>query len=443
MLGNGGNYSSLVSRLSINCTFKNGLGVENNIFATIGDQRLAGSPWMSVLVARNSYPVLKSGRRIIVKWRFAGVYICLQFPGNFRTHSAQSRGYTASHLVFIATNVIANCEVRFAVSSPKTKRQYESSTGFRKPMLARVWPLIWLGALLILLLQPRHAQAQESAPVASDSPWTLGIALGKGRRTNPFVASDDVDIIAVLDVAWYGERFFFDNGDVGLTLLNTPRFSVNAMLGFNNERNYFSYLSNGSSGVDIADLRQLAEDKGFFAAGILPGFESDTGMETVSVEELENFVFNDIDSDLPERDFAVNGGLELLYLSPWGDLQAQVLSDVSGTHNGQSVWLSYAYPWVTRFAEFSFSAGLEWKSADLIDYYYGVTPSEALPGRADYAAGSGTNSVLRFAASHAFNRHWSLMGVMEREYLSSAIRKSPIINERKVDTVYVGLYYQF
>ena len=296
-------------------------------------------------------------------------------------------------------------------------------------------------ALALLAAPAGEAQAQtgEAVAEAGERPWTLGLALGHGRRSNPFVASEDIDINAVLDLAWYGERFFFDNGDFGYTLNETARFSVSAVVGFNNERNYFSYLSDGTSGLDILNLRALASEG---QMGIAGGID-ESELAGLTVPELEDLVFTDIDSELPERDFAVNGGFEMLYLSEWGDLQAQVLTDLGSTHNGETAWLSWSYPWLTAISEFSLTLGLEWKSRDLVDYYYGVTPGERLPGRPTYEGGSGTNGVVRFAGGHALSEHWKLVGVLEREYLSSAIRHSPIIKDSEVDTFYIGLYYQF
>ncbi len=280
----------------------------------------------------------------------------------------------------------------------------------------------------------------EQAEDANKSRWTIGAALGHGQRQNPFVASDDLNLNATIDLAWYGERWFFDNGDIGFIFRETAQFSANALLTVDNERNYFSYLSNGSSGLDIFSLRKLAEDKGLGVLGIAGGEAPD--LDSLNEEQLETLVFEELDTSLPERDFAVNSGVEMLYLSRWGDLQAQLLTDVSGTHHGQTAWLSYSYPWITRSSEFSLTLGLEWKSSDLVNYYYGVRPEERIDGRMAYSPGSGINRVIRFSASHALSERWRLVGVLEREQLSSAIRRSPIIERGSVNTAFVGLYYQ-
>jgi len=87
--------------------------------------------------------------------------------------------------------------------------------------------------------------------------------------------------------------------------------------------------------------------------------------------------------------------------------------------------------------------GAEWKSADLITYYYGVSEDESFIGRPAYESGACTNTFIRFSARHALTDHWHLAGVVEREFLSSAIRNSPIASSSRVDTWFLGLYYSF
>ncbi len=298
--------------------------------------------------------------------------------------------------------------------------------------------LLWLGLTLPVFVQSETA---DDAGFVEESPWTFGIAAGYGRRDNPFVGSDDIKLNAIVDLAWYGERWFFDNGDVGFTLHQAEQFSTSLLTTFDNERNYYSYLSNGSSGLDLSSLKSIALDKGLGGMGIagVDGGE----LDALGVEELEDLVFKDQDTSLPERDFAVNSGIEFLYISQWGDLQAQLLTDVSGTHRGEQVWLAYSYPWITRTSEFSLTLGVEWKSSDLVDYYYGVTRDEAIDGRPAYTGRAEINSVIRFSASRALSKRWRLVGVVERAYLGKNIRYSPIIERGRVSTAFIGIYYKF
>ena len=306
---------------------------------------------------------------------------------------------------------------------------------------------IYSTSLLVCLLTsslPLHAAGEDGRS------WHLGIALGQGQRDNPLISSEDIDIYAVIDFSWYGKRFFFDNGDAGFTFHEQNNIALSFIATFNNERNFYNYLGGRQLSLDTLLSRNLGLGSGL-TSGITPDDNTPINTDTAyfltaetgtSVSPAEASLLNQ-DTELAERDFALNSGLELLYISPWGDIQAQVLTDVSSTHDGQEAWLSWSHPWYTRNNEFTLTVGAEWKSASLITYYYGVEPDEAFPGRPVYKANSGTNGFIRFSARHAFGEHWQLVGLIEREYLSSAIRNSPIVSANSVDTWFTGFYYSF
>jgi len=311
---------------------------------------------------------------------------------------------------------------------------------------------VFLAGLVLLL--PQTSLAQQSG---NERSWSLGIALGAGERSNPLISSDDIGIHAVIDFSWYGEHWFFDNGDLGYTLFQTNNFSVNLLGTVNNERRFYSFLSGKQLGIDSIISKGLdfstglgssiaASTDGTNAADTLKPTGTQQAPETfmpgTSLSPQEIAALN-LDTALAGRDTAFNGGMELLYISRWGDLQAQVLTDVSNTHDGQEAWLSWSKPWFTRHGEYTLTMGLEWKSRELLGYYYGVTQAESFAARPAYEGSAGTNRYIRLAARHALSTHWQLVGMVEREYLSSAIRLSPIVNADTVDTYFTGLYYQF
>ncbi len=283
-----------------------------------------------------------------------------------------------------------------------------------------------------------------------DRPWTLGIAAGHGRRDNPFVASDDFPVHVVLDIAWYGEHLFFDNGDLGLSLQRTADFSLNVIGTFDNERNYYNFLSRDNGG--LRSLNMALQDQGISTLTDMPGevgrdellswLSMTPGTSSADVSRVER-LFQQADNSLPRRRFALNSGLELLYLSQWGDIQAQLLTDVSGRHRGQSALLSWSQPWTDGTFSVALTAGAEWKSDSLVDYYYGVRREESFPGRPQYRGRSTINPFARLAASRALTAHWELTAVVEHERLGRGIRQSPIIERESINTLFVGLYYRF
>lgn len=290
--------------------------------------------------------------------------------------------------------------------------------------------------LAVFLTAPLTCLAQQD-----ERSWSLGVALGHGERDNPLISGESIDINAVIDFSWYGERFFFDNGDLGFTLKEENVWSVNLVSTFNNERTYYNYLSGKTFGLDTILERSFGAD---FIHGLNDPRDPEVGDHVppnLTAEETSAFV--NLNTELPDRDYAFNGGLEFLYISPWGDLQAQALTDMSSTHNGQEAWLSWSKPWYTRNSQLTLTLGLEWKSHDLVGYYYGVTPDESFPGREEYDGGSGVNRFVRLAGRHRLSDSWSLVGMVEREFLSSAIAGSPIVDRDNVDTFFVGLFYNF
>lgn len=296
-------------------------------------------------------------------------------------------------------------------------------------------PLLLLAAMLCA-----QGAAAQSPAQGDERSWQLGIALGNGQRSNPLVGGEDIDINYVIDFSWYGDHFFFDNGDLGYTLWTTRNMSVGAILTLNNERNYYNYLTGQQfglnsiidSGLGIASGPSLLPDAG------------DLNKPPIGDDHYsEAALSRNHHTSLAERDAALNGGFEFLLISPYGDIQAQVLRDVSGTHDGEEAWLSWSHPCYTRNAELALTVGLEWKSRQLVGYYYGVQSDESFTGRPTYEGESGTNGYVRLAGRYNLSEHWSWVGMVEREFLSDAITQSPIVTDNAVTTLFSGFSYNF
>ena len=83
-------------------------------------------------------------------------------------------------------------------------------------MLTRLAQFALLSLLLLAGIVAADEQSEDTEN-AEESRWRLGAALGYGVRTNPLLQSDDIPIIVDFDIAWFGDHWFFDNGDLGLT----------------------------------------------------------------------------------------------------------------------------------------------------------------------------------------------------------------------------------
>ena len=287
--------------------------------------------------------------------------------------------------------------------------------------LARAILIIFGGQVGLAAAQPTDTQTASrpstaasgttgGAPVArEESRWRLGAAFGYGLRTNPLVQSDDIPIIVDLDIAWFGDRFFFDNGDLGLTFLDNASATASVVARFNSDRIFFGKT-----------------DTKFVSVGL-------TG-EMLAV---------DTELKIPDRDYAAEMGVEFLTDGRWGFLQASAYHDVSGTHEGYEVDVEYGIGWRSQRWYLEPSLGLSYKSEDLNDYYWGVREAESNAALPAYDAASGVNYRGRLLLSYQITRSWSFSLAAEFERLNDEAAASPIVADRDVFGYFAGFGYRF
>jgi outer membrane protein len=81
------------------------------------------------------------------------------------------------------------------------------------------------------------------------------------------------------------------------------------------------------------------------------------------------------------------------------------------------------------------NVGVTWKSAGIVNYYYGS------PGV--YEAGWALNPFAKIGYSRPLSRKWNLDAFVHCERLGNAISDSPIIGRHYVTTAFVGATYVF
>jgi outer membrane protein len=317
----------------------------------------------------------------------------------------------------------------------------------------RVLLLLSLAALCLLLhpTSPALAEAadcivssapQESEPgkpfcddlypvqeySTQESPWRVGLSAGVGRRSNPLINADDIPIYLVVQLSYFGDRFFFDNGDFGWALTEGDHWQANLIAGIGGERSFYSFLNDGPVSISPGVLG--------LDAGLDPSPEPAVG-ESDGPEEVAPKV------EAPERDLTVEGGIELLFSQGSSEFQLQLLTDISGQHHGQEAWGSWAVVHQSENWRIIPSIGLNWKSSAAANYYYGVESDEAQLGLPAYSVGSATNVFARLSMTYSLSEHWQIVSLLQYEKLASKISNSPSVEDDHVTTAYIGLYYEF
>ena len=139
---------------------------------------------------------------------------------------------------------------------------------------------------------PAAAVTSAQPAAASESRWRLGIALGYGLRSNPLVQSDDIPIIVDIDLSWFGDRFFFDNGDLGFTFVDNEFVTTSLVGRVNSDRVFFGRTNTKFVNVDLAGAPLASE----------------------------------IELTIPDRDYAAELGFELLADGSWGTITTDGVS---------------------------------------------------------------------------------------------------------------------
>ena len=264
-------------------------------------------------------------------------------------------------------------------------------------------------ALLLIPFLAAPSLAEEEVEDAKESRWRLGAALGYGIRSNPLVQSDDIPIVVDVDIAWFGEHLFFDNGDLGVTFADNNTLTASVVARVNSDRVFFGNTDTRFIEVDFSGA-PLAQA---------------------------------IDFKPPDRDYAIELGVEMLSDGDWGAMQLTAFHDISGTHKGYELYADYSFGWRQQRLYVEPSFGLSYKSAELNNYYWGITPAEAGAVTLPYEAGAGLNWHARFMVGYQLNKRWAMSLVAEYERLNDEAAASPIVESDDVLGWFAGVSYRF
>jgi len=126
------------------------------------------------------------------------------------------------------------------------------------------------------------------------------------------------------------------------------------------------------------------------------------------------------------------------------NVDAAWMHDVSGYSKGQRFGLGFDRNW--RFGRhFMLSPRVValWQDRKYNDYYFGVSPSEARPGRPAYQADSGFNAEAGLRSIYLIDRHNSLFLDVSVTSLSSEVKDSPLVDRSTENRVLFAYVYRF
>ncbi|MCP8898869.1 MipA/OmpV family protein [Gilvimarinus xylanilyticus] len=294
--------------------------------------------------------------------------------------------------------------------------------------------------------------------------WQFSVGLGLGVRTNPLYDGDDIPLVLLPEISYYGERFFLDTTSLGFTLVETPAHMLNAVATLGLEQMYFNDLSLGNFVLE-------GTGGGFNVGGLVSSGSLGNGAENLdmNVPRDETITPNTTDKDGPneffhktmnsppapvgdavtlndigKRRMAVLGGLEYAYYRGRTAFSVQLLQDVSGVHKGQEVRAGVDYRLALERNRFTFAGGAVWQSDQFVDYYYGLDESDVGENSSLYYRGEASvTPFVRLDWIRPITPQWTFQATVHNKWLGGGITESPMVDKGTSATVFVGGVYHF
>ncbi len=279
------------------------------------------------------------------------------------------------------------------------------------------YPLRAVMALLIAgALCPQRSEAQSACSEPSSDCAVVGkleisASFGLGQRSNPVVGRSDIPLVVIPHISYYGKRFFLENLELGFTLhdgeVNT--FNLIATPGY--DRVFF--VRN--------DLQNIFVAGGTVSTNLAPVADREALEYPVGPRHTTYLVG-------PEWSFG--------YGALTGQLNA--LREVTGEHDGYEVRAAIAAPLAASLlpskSSFVASAGLTWKSSEIVRYYYGV---DGL-----YQPGPATIPFVKLRYAYPLADRWTANAFVHYEKLPGSIANSPVISQDHVTTFFAGVVFK-
>lgn len=255
--------------------------------------------------------------------------------------------------------------------------------------------------------------------------WNFSLSVGLGVRTNPIYDSNDIPLVLLPEFSYYGEHFFIENLDLGYTIYDSNASTINLLATPSYDSVFFNQWDPGNLFLNIST--SVAGGSGIQG---LPNNQPNSGdyRARVSLDEID------------KRQFSYLAGIEFNHQFDNSNLQLNLLSDITNTHQGLEFRAAYSLPISENL---SVSVGGSWKDKKFTNYYYGIEAQEVDSSRAAYQTGSSVSPFIRvsYRFSDTIAKGWRIS--LEHQQLPSEITQSPIVAEESVTTFFIGKRFSF
>jgi MipA family protein len=261
-----------------------------------------------------------------------------------------------------------------------------------------------------------HA-AESEEPLIETEQLYLSMSIGAGVITNPLYKADNIPLVLLPQIAYYGEQWFFDNGRLGYSALQTAKHNVSLVTELNTESRFF---------IDW-------HPKNIFT---LQNMNVNTQIGPVSDTSTKHISINNIH----KRKLALDAGISYSYVVSRQLFSIQALHDVTSVYNGWRAALQWQYHAQIGMLQLKPTLGISYKSAQLNDYFYGLNRNETPLG--EIVVGSSWQPYAKIDARWALSKANALR--FHLAYFDySAVDSSPLFERHYSTTAFIGFEHTF
>jgi MipA family protein len=244
---------------------------------------------------------------------------------------------------------------------------------------------------------------EEGSPPEGPPQWRWGLGVGAVATDSPY-AGEGMRVMPVPLISYQGENFFFQGIRAGWQFIRNDTF-------------------------ELAAISQFRFD----------GFK----IEDLSRQKL---AANGLDSrQLEDRDDSLDAGVTAKWSGSVGELEIELLADVTDKSGGQQYSIQYGYPIHLGPAIVTPNVGVTYLSDDAANYYYGTLDEEVARGVVNYKPDAATVPYVGLNFMRFFGERWTVFAFLKYSILPDEIKNSPFLepNSDSSASVLIGLQRGF
>ncbi|MEO3679028.1 MipA/OmpV family protein [Rheinheimera fenheensis] len=180
-----------------------------------------------------------------------------------------------------------------------------------------------------------------------------------------------------------------------------------------------------------------AEYKALLGKNYSVGIHVETRMDGFEVGD------SDFLDGMAEREGTFYAGFNIRTFGDWGQFSVKALRDVGNTHDGNRAAAEYRY-------SMPFAAGIltpwvevEYYGADMMEYYYGVSGSEATETRPQYTPDATMNFDIGVDYQYSFGENHTFLASAKYRRFGGDLKDSPIVEDSGSARVLLAYVYRF